>query len=102
MNAKETIQVLGQDKAAALMAELYGSSKAAENRKRYENLVDQYVKIFGDGDIKLFSSPGRTEIKRKPYRSQSWKSSGRQHQSGLCRRCCKKSFQSDSHCQRNL
>lgn len=44
------------------MAELYGSSKAAENRKRYENLVDQYVKIFGDGDIKLFSSPGRTEI----------------------------------------
>lgn len=62
MNAKETIQVLGQDKAAALMAELYGSSKAAENRKRYENLVDQYVKIFGDGDIKLFSSPGRTEI----------------------------------------
>lgn len=62
MNAKETIQVLGQDKAAVLMTELYGNSKAAENRKRYENLVDQYVKTFGDGDIKLFSSPGRTEI----------------------------------------
>lgn len=44
------------------MADLYGSLKTAENRTRYEKLVDQYVKTFGDGDLKLFSSPGRTEI----------------------------------------
>ena len=62
MNAKETIQALGQEKAGKLMADLYGSAKAEENRTRYERLVDEYVKTFGDGDIKLFSSPGRTEI----------------------------------------
>ena len=62
MNAKETIQALGQEKAGKLMADLYGSSKAAENRTRYEKLVDEYVKTFGDGELKLFSSPGRTEI----------------------------------------
>lgn len=62
MNAKETIQALGQEKAGKLMADLYGSLKTAENRTRYEKLVDQYVKTFGDGDLKLFSSPGRTEI----------------------------------------
>ena len=62
MNAKKTIQALGQEKAGKLMADLYGSLKTAENRTRYEKLVDQYVKTFGDGDLKLFSSPGRTEI----------------------------------------
>lgn len=62
MNAKETIEVLGQEKAEKLMAQLYGCSKTAENRERYEALVEGYVKTFGDGDIKLFSSPGRTEI----------------------------------------
>lgn len=62
MNAKETIEVLGQEKAEKLMAQLYGCSKTAENRERYEALVEGYVKTFGDGDMKLFSSPGRTEI----------------------------------------
>ncbi|MGI5947039.1 MAG: galactokinase [Lachnospiraceae bacterium] len=62
MNAKETIEVLGQEKAEKLMAQLYGCSKTAENRERYEALVKGYVKTFGDGDMKLFSSPGRTEI----------------------------------------
>ena len=62
MNAKETIEVLGQEKAEKLMAQLYGCSKTAENRERYKALVERYVKTFGDGDMKLFSSPGRTEI----------------------------------------
>lgn len=62
MNAKETIEVLGQEKAEKLMAQLYGCSKTAENRERYKALVEGYVKTFGDGDMKLFSSPGRTEI----------------------------------------
>ena len=39
MNAKETIQALGQEKAGKLMADLYGSLKTAENRTRYEKLV---------------------------------------------------------------
>ncbi len=62
MNAKETIEVLGREKAEKLMAQLYGCSKTAENRERYKALVEGYVKTFGDGDMKLFSSPGRTEI----------------------------------------
>ena len=62
MSAKEIIQVLEQEKATALMESLYGRAQAEENKKRYQAMVDGYVQTFGDGDIKLFSSPGRTEI----------------------------------------
>jgi len=62
MSAKEIIQVLEQEKATALMESLYGRAQAEENKKRYQAMVDGYVQTFGDSDIKLFSSPGRTEI----------------------------------------
>ena len=62
MNAKETIQALGQEKAGKLMADLYGSLKTAENRTRYEKLVDQYVKTFGDGDLKPVSYTHLTSV----------------------------------------
>ena len=63
MNVKETIQLLKSDKAAALMAELYGKEGAAANEARYERVLTGFEQEFGDtGDILLFSSPGRTEI----------------------------------------
>ena len=45
-----------------LLGELYGKAAVAENQKRYEDLVGKFVKEFGEKDLYLFSSPGRTEI----------------------------------------
>lgn len=39
---------------------LYADITAA--RKRYADAIDEYVKLFGDGELYLFSAPGRTEV----------------------------------------
>lgn len=46
------------------LAELYGTDAAALARqaRRWGRLVDEFHVRFGDGDVRLFSSPGRTEI----------------------------------------
>ena len=47
---------------AQVIRPLY-ADRAQENAKRYEGLLDLYEKTFGaEGDITLFSAPGRTEI----------------------------------------
>ena len=62
MKEEEILQVLGTEKVEKLMTELYGEAKLQENIGRYRDLVDQFKKSFGDRDLMLFSSPGRTEI----------------------------------------
>ncbi len=44
--------------------ELYGTDEEAlkNQRERYTNLIDSFSNYFGNKDIMLFSSPGRTEI----------------------------------------
>jgi galactokinase len=44
--------------------ELYGSNPADLERhaKRYVNLIHQYTGVFGNADLTIFTSPGRTEI----------------------------------------
>lgn len=55
-------QILGA-KGRSLMAQLYGEDHVQENIRRYEEVLQGYEKMFGgDGDVLLFSSPGRTEI----------------------------------------
>ncbi len=48
-------------KAGELFEKLYGD-KAAENTVRYRKLVRDFADKFGEEDVMLFSSPGRTEI----------------------------------------
>lgn len=62
MKAVETLQLLKSGQADALMGQLYGSDKAGENKERYCDLVVKFKDTFGDEDILMFSSPGRTEI----------------------------------------
>ena len=63
MNVKETIQLMESEGAAALMGKLYGGADVARQVKRYQDLLAGYEKTFGDnGEVRLFSSPGRTEI----------------------------------------
>jgi len=42
--------------------ELYGSKQAERHAKRYINLIHQFTGAFGDADLTVFTSPGRTEI----------------------------------------
>ncbi|RGZ00994.1 galactokinase family protein [Clostridium sp. AM58-1XD] len=62
MEAKQTLELLDSGKADGLFAELYGSSETAVQRERYKEVVKGFEKEFGDRDLLLFSSPGRTEI----------------------------------------
>ena len=61
MTVNETYEILKSDKARALMEKLYGAA-AKENKARYEAVVKGLTEAYGDGDVVLFSSPGRTEI----------------------------------------
>ena len=62
MKAEETLALLESGKAGQLMERLYGAEGAAENQARYRSLIEKFQKTFGDQDILMFSSPGRTEI----------------------------------------
>lgn len=62
MRAEETIRCLEGDSARRLFTELYGAGHVDGNIARYQELVAKFQETFGDGDIQIFSSPGRTEI----------------------------------------
>ncbi|MEY8338931.1 galactokinase family protein [Lachnospiraceae bacterium 62-35] len=62
MEVKETLQMLDGNRADALFTQLYGASDIAVQKERYKEAVAGFQKEFGDKDILLFSSPGRTEI----------------------------------------
>ncbi|RHT23447.1 galactokinase family protein [Clostridium sp. AM33-3] len=62
MNTAKTLELLQSEAAYARMCELYGAEKAEENIRRYGELVKKFRENFGENDILMFSSPGRTEI----------------------------------------
>ena len=62
MNTAKTLELLRSEAADIRMRELYGADKAEENIRRYEDLVQKFQENFGEKDILMFSSPGRTEI----------------------------------------
>lgn len=62
MKINETTAYLESSASRAFMEKLYGADKAAENITRYQELVKGFERTFGQQDILLFSSPGRTEI----------------------------------------
>ncbi|HIX14424.1 MAG TPA: galactokinase [Candidatus Hungatella pullicola] len=62
MNINDTLQLLETEKSRRLMSVLYGENDADKNVVRYQQLVKGFLQKFGDKDILLFSSPGRTEI----------------------------------------
>ena len=61
MNLLEARDVL-EKRGQKLLEELYGKSGVDDNLKRYEAVLKGFLKEFGEKDVKLFSSPGRTEI----------------------------------------
>lgn len=62
MDIKNTLQSLETEKAEELMCILYGEETADENKERYCQIVKGFKETYGEADVHLFSSPGRTEI----------------------------------------
>lgn len=61
MNLLETKYAL-ESKGQEILGKLYTREGVKNNLKRYENVLQGFVREFGKKDVKLFSSPGRTEI----------------------------------------
>jgi len=61
MNLLETKYAL-ESKGQEILEKLYTREGVKNNLKRYENVLQGFVREFGKKDVKLFSSPGRTEI----------------------------------------
>ena len=61
MNLLEARDIL-ERRGHKLLEELYGKSGVDDNLKRYEAVLKGFLKEFGEKDVKMFSSPGRTEI----------------------------------------
>ena len=61
MNLLETKYAL-ENKGQEILEKLYTREGFKNNLKRYENVLQGFVREFGKKDVKLFSSPGRTEI----------------------------------------
>ena len=61
MKLKELLRAYG---CRTLFAKLYGAGEGCYQAQldRYESLIDNYIKIFNEEPMHLFSSPGRTEI----------------------------------------
>ncbi len=64
MNAKELLAYIASPDTQKRFAELYGKDKNTleQQTRRYNSLVESFCKRYGDGTIRLFSSPGRSEI----------------------------------------
>ena len=62
MKASESSVFLRSEAVAERFANLYGSSSVLTQIERYENLVSHFIERFGDQQIRLFSSPGRSEV----------------------------------------
>lgn len=62
MKMEETLNLLESAQMKSLFRKMYGEAAAEENVGRYQKLVKSFVDKFGDKEMLLFSSPGRTEI----------------------------------------
>lgn len=62
MKGNETLNLLELDASRNLMGQLYGKDAVEANIVRYRDVVQSFEREFGEKDMLLFSSPGRTEI----------------------------------------
>lgn len=44
------------------LKKLYGEEKIPEQKERYIDAVGEFTKLYGDGEVEIFSAPGRSEI----------------------------------------
>ncbi len=62
MTTAEAFKFIESRKVQGLFSELYGSSSLNKQTERYVKLIKLFAERFGDQNIRIFSSPGRSEI----------------------------------------
>ena len=62
MNATEMIKQIKGGNYDDRFAKLYGTHKAAAQKTRYIEAINEFTALYGDREITLFSVPGRSEI----------------------------------------
>ena len=63
MQSKELIQAIKSGQLNEVLSDIYGEGIYPEYQiKRYTDAVKRFVSFYGDGEISIFSAPGRTEI----------------------------------------
>ena len=45
-----------------ILVKLYGDENVSLQKQRYLDAIDEFKKLYGDGEIEIFSAPGRSEI----------------------------------------
>ena len=62
MNTTGLLNFIKEGGLDARLAEIYGSDKIAYQKKRYEDAAKEFLSIYGEREVSLFSVPGRSEI----------------------------------------
>lgn len=62
MTKNDILSQLKNGKLTALFEELYGADGLEGQTQRWSELVEQHEALYGNQDISLFSTPGRTEL----------------------------------------
>lgn len=62
MRIDELREIIASGHLDNKIAEIIGSNDVDEEKKRYYAMLDEAIKLFGDGDYHFISSPGRAEI----------------------------------------
>lgn len=61
-STQPTLDLIKTKEAQSVLVRMYGQQQLSEQTARYQGLIHAYQKHFGNGEIGLFSSPGRCEI----------------------------------------
>jgi len=59
---QQSIDLIETTKAQSLLVSMYGRDQLAAQKSRYQSLLKKYAEHYGDGQVRLFSAPGRSEI----------------------------------------
>ncbi len=62
MNTTKTKEQIFSGALDATLTYIYGEAAVAFQRERYAKAIDEFVKIYGDRDITLYSVAGRSEL----------------------------------------
>lgn len=63
MNTAIVIKEIQEGKYDALLTDIYVDVSLVEKQKqRYVEAIEKYVSLYGEGDIEIYSAPGRSEV----------------------------------------
>lgn len=62
MTATSLLKKLGSGKFDKIFTQLYGADRLEKQRERYIHLTENFILLYGDREVSLFSVPGRSEI----------------------------------------